>query len=1376
MADNDVAGAFVRVSPDLEEFKAELDAGIREAMAGSGETAKIGADTTEAKAKIDEINAELSAWGRRMGAASADVDTARAQAKLDEISVKLDEFGHKRETATADVKTDSGTAGMGSLLGLIAALGPVAVAAVATAAGSLAVLPALFGGIGLAAGAVGIGFQGISTAVKDMATAQAGGAQASAQAALTELSNAQSVQSAQNAVRSSVEALANAEQQASRDRITAAQAVASAQQSLGDAERQQANDRISQDESLATAESNLATTRTNAAQSVTTAIQGVASAEQSLQNAEYNEQQAQMALVQARQQAADQLINLKDQLADSNLSIQQAQLDVQKAQAQMQADAANPAVSQLQRQQDQLTYEQSVQHLQDLQDQNAQLSQQQQQASAAGVDGAQSVQNAQHNLTQAVQGVASAQQSLANAQAALTKAQVDGAAQIAAAEQHVGDVMRQNAAQEISDAERVANAQRGVADALRNQSDQAASDAQRIADAQRGVSQAQQSLAATQERVALSTQAASGTAQKYATDLANLSPAARSFVEYVQSSLMPFWHQLQGADQQALFPGLEAGLKDLMPVLQAIEPFLLTSAKGIGQWVQDVASAMSSPQGLGAIETVLNEANTLMGDFGQAVISFGSGFANLGAQAQPIVDALGKGIDHIAASFADWTTDGGSQRFLAFIQQVGPEVVQIVENLARDFGGLAKGLGILAPIELPIINDILKFLGGVINANPALAGLVVQVVGLGYELHQWGPLASIMDRVGKALFNMTVMPIKAFLVEMATGLWEAAAAATGLDTVPLVALLVGIGLALAALVVGIIELVKHWGEVWREVQQIASDVWGWIQVAIDPVIHLFEAGGPLHSVLVFIQGYWDTTWGLIRGTFQVTWDVIKTIFDVVVGAFETAFKVFVDLITGNWSGAWDAIKGYFSQVWSDLQTVAVGVWTTFSGFFTGEWSLFEGVASKAWSAITGAITSVWDGLSSGASKLWSDIKGFFVTGVNDVIDVLNFFIGVLDDVLGFFHLPTISKISHWTTSGGTPGVSGSGAAGATAAGTGTHAGYMAAGGAVGGPRGSDTVPAWLTPGEFVISKTAVDAIGAPFLHMLNAQRFGIGGIVNDIGGGLGDVVGAVGGVIKKGAGEVAKGALDAGELAVRPLLAALPDGMVRQLGQAVYNSIDQGVRSLVGGGGSSGSAGSAPTGDHLSLIDAALKATGTALTGSNEKAVNLIISNESSWDTAAVNRTDSNWLAGHPSVGLMQVIQSTFREWAGPYATTGPFSYGVSTDPFANLYAGIRYAMDRYGDLSSVPGVKAVAGGGSYVGYDTGGWLAPGGAAAVNLGSRPEAVLTPDESMALVGLARSAAAGRSVAPNVRVYIGDRELTDMVRVEVDGVLGQVADEL
>ena len=45
--------------------------------------------------------------------------------------------------------------------------------------------------------------------------------------------------------------------------------------------------------------------------------------------------------------------------------------------------------------------------------------------------------------------------------------------------------------------------------------------------------------------------------------------------------------------------------------------------------------------------------------------------------------------------------------------------------------------------------------------------------------------------------------------------------------------------------------------------------------------------------------------------------------------------------------------------------------------------------------------------------------------------------------------------------------------------------YRAGGGTIFKPRGTDTVPAMLTPGEFVIRKSAVDKVGVGTLHAIN---------------------------------------------------------------------------------------------------------------------------------------------------------------------------------------------------------------------------------------------------------------------------------------------------
>lgn len=68
---------------------------------------------------------------------------------------------------------------------------------------------------------------------------------------------------------------------------------------------------------------------------------------------------------------------------------------------------------------------------------------------------------------------------------------------------------------------------------------------------------------------------------------------------------------------------------------------------------------------------------------------------------------------------------------------------------------------------------------------------------------------------------------------------------------------------------------------------------------------------------------------------------------------------------------------------------------------------------------------------------------------------------------------------------------------------------------------------------------------------------------------------------------------------------------------------------------------------------------------------------ESGFNPAAINLWDSNAKAGHPSMGLMQTIMSTFKGNALP-------GHMNIFNPIDNAIAAIRYILRRYGDISKV--------------------------------------------------------------------------------------------
>jgi SLT domain-containing protein len=122
-------------------------------------------------------------------------------------------------------------------------------------------------------------------------------------------------------------------------------------------------------------------------------------------------------------------------------------------------------------------------------------------------------------------------------------------------------------------------------------------------------------------------------------------------------------------------------------------------------------------------------------------------------------------------------------------------------------------------------------------------------------------------------------------------------------------------------------------------------------------------------------------------------------------------------------------------------------------------------------------------------------------------------------------------------------------------------------------------------------------------------------------------------------------------------------------GWATVSGFLSGVGSAIGGifgiGGGSGVARWTP------LVDLALAMLGLPLSLAGQ--VLYQMQTESGGNPNAINLTDSNAMAGHPSQGLLQTIPSTFAA----YHVAGT-SWNI-VDPLANIAAAINYARARYG-------------------------------------------------------------------------------------------------
>jgi LysM repeat protein len=144
----------------------------------------------------------------------------------------------------------------------------------------------------------------------------------------------------------------------------------------------------------------------------------------------------------------------------------------------------------------------------------------------------------------------------------------------------------------------------------------------------------------------------------------------------------------------------------------------------------------------------------------------------------------------------------------------------------------------------------------------------------------------------------------------------------------------------------------------------------------------------------------------------------------------------------------------------------------------------------------------------------------------------------------------------------------------------------------------------------------------------------------------------------------------------------------------------KGVNLDGGASGSKGAQASAPVGDvpagqvgdWIKEAQKALSAAGVPADKMNPQDIARIIEHESSGNPNAINLWDQNAKDGHPSIGLMQTIQPTFDA----YKLAG---HDNIRNPVDNIIAGVRYAVERYGSVSNVPGIQGLDKGQGYVGY-----------------------------------------------------------------------------
>lgn len=281
------------------------------------------------------------------------------------------------------------------------------------------------------------------------------------------------------------------------------------------------------------------------------------------------------------------------------------------------------------------------------------------------------------------------------------------------------------------------------------------------------------------------------------------------------------------------------------------------------------------------------------------------------------------------------------------------------------------------------------------------------------------------------------------------------------------------------------------GEAWRGIKNVTNEVWPWIYNTTKDIWGKIENAitGIVKPLVSFVSGRWDAlkantkaAWDWILNTSKDAWGHIE---NVVTGAAKPTASVTHDAWTNmeRWtSDAWNYILHISQVVWGKVGPYVVAIvkamvatviqewkdiknWTldTFNGIYNYIINPLNKAATWVGHVFVNSVVGAFKGLIDTVETIWNGLRAIVATPINFVInDVWNPFAKFVNGGLSVFgikdKLPMGTPV-HFATGGHVPGYA----------------------------PGSDTVPAMLSPGEYVLNPTAAKAIGVRNLDAINSS-------------------------------------------------------------------------------------------------------------------------------------------------------------------------------------------------------------------------------------------------------------------------------------------------
>lgn len=560
-----------------------------------------------------------------------------------------------------------------------------------------------------------------------------------------------------------------------------------------------------------------------------------------------------------------------------------------------------------------------------------------------------------------------------------------------------------------------------------------------------------------------------GDPEKFAKAIADLSPNARETATAIQS-MLPQLKDLKNVVQDRFFDGFAAEVKALgatyLPMMQGAMADIAGSANSA---LRSVSALLQTPQSVSDMSTLTGNSATAFNTLSQALAPVVKSLLDIGTVGSTFLPQLAQGATSAANSFASFVTNaretGRMQEWIQGGIDAMRQLGDIAGNLGSTIGGVFRAGQDVGGGFLTSLQTVTQTMSDFVNSTQGQTALGAFFTGTKEAL---AALSPILKTVGESVLG-TILP--AF-----TSLGTAAAP------------------ALQAVFVNLAEVMKTLAPV---VTSLAGPISTLLNALGPAVVQTVQALAP--AVEPLAQAFAD----LIAGAAPIL-PVFGQLVGAVVGALAPALSTLFKALAPVVSALADSLKPVIDQLAPVLAEVAATFANAFAGALQQVTPLLPpllgamgdllktvipllppiaelgAAAIPAIAAAIKVVAPLFTGLVKVMTPIVDTVIKPMISGFKALADVISTVAGglggVVDKASGFLSkIPGLGGIFGGNSGGSNNGMRGGG-------------GSFARGGKVSGPGTgtSDSILAWLSNGEGVMTAAAMRNGGGPILAALNA--------------------------------------------------------------------------------------------------------------------------------------------------------------------------------------------------------------------------------------------------------------------------------------------------